>query len=67
MSEKDIVQSKVDIILKKESIDHVLRLETDKFEICQPKEIRKRKWIFFQQIFIVHFLLNGRIRVRELK
>ncbi len=51
----------------KSSVDMVYRIETDKFKICEGKEIRKRKWIFFQQSFVVHVKDDGHIEWKELK
>jgi len=51
---------------KSKSIKKVLRIETDKFRICEAKEIRKPKWLIGQEVWIVHINKNGEINCKKL-
>ena len=44
---------------KSHRLEHVIRLESDKMEICKPKEIRKKKWLgFSEKILVIHMDKN---------
>ena len=51
----------------KQVVEHILKIETDEFETCKAKKIKKRKRLFFQQLFIVHLLPDGTFNWEELK
>jgi len=39
----------------KKKIVNVIRIESDEFEICKPKLVNTRKWIFGEKNRLVHF------------
>jgi hypothetical protein len=45
---------------------HVLRVESDKFKICEPKEVRTQKYVFAERTYIVHIPKKGKIRFKPL-
>ena len=51
----------------KNVVEHIFKIETDEFDICKAKKIRKRKRLFFQQVFVVHLKEDGTITWKELK
>lgn len=51
----------------KKVVEHIFKIETDQFKPCTPKTIKKRKNLFFQQLFVVHVKHNGQITWEELK
>ena len=55
------------INLGKSSVNRVFRIETDRCKVCEAKVERKRKWIFWQQVFVVHLKYDGNIEWKELK
>ena len=48
-------------------VEHVFRIETDKFKVCEGKTEKKKKWYFFEQLFVIHVKRNGTIDWEELK
>ena len=65
------IQLPVDLSAKvkydKNVVERIFKIETDEFEVCKAKKIRKRKRIFFQQVFVVHLKEDGTITWEELK
>jgi hypothetical protein len=57
----------VDVKYEKNVVEHVLRIETDEFEICKTKIVKKRKWLVCQEVFAIHVFPEGRITWRKLK
>ena len=51
----------------KNVVEHVLRIETDEFEMCKTKVIKRRKWLISQEVFAVHAFPDGYIEWRKLK
>lgn len=49
---------KIDISREHKTIRKNIRIEEDKFEVCQPKEVRKRKLIG-EDIWLVHRTENS--------
>jgi len=47
--------------------EHVFRIESDEFEVCKAKVKKKRKRLFFEQLFVVHLKADGTISWEELK
>jgi hypothetical protein len=45
---------------------YVLRIESDKFKICEPKEVRSQKYLLAERTFIVHVPKKGKIRIEPL-
>ena len=45
---------------------NVLRVESDKFKICEPKEVRAQKYLLAERTFIVHVPKKGKIRIQPL-
>ncbi len=45
---------------------NVLRVESDKFKICEPKEVRTQKYLIAERTFIVHVSKDGKIRTKPL-
>lgn len=46
---------------------NVLRLESDKFKICEPKIVRAQKYLISEKTWIVHVPKKGKIRIKLLK
>lgn len=44
----------------------VLRVESDKFKICEAKEVRAQKYLFAEKTYIVHISKKGKIRALPL-
>lgn len=51
----------------KKVVERIFKIETDDFEVCKAKRIKKRKRLFFQQVFVVHVKKDGSITWEELK
>lgn len=34
---------------------NIIRVESDQFEICKPKRVTTRKWVFGEKNRIIHF------------
>jgi hypothetical protein len=65
----DIIPVKLSTDLKysKSVVEHLFRIETDKFEICTPKVIRRKKYGIFDQVFCVHLKSDEEFSWIELK
>jgi len=65
----NIIQVKLSTDLKysKSIVEHLFRVETDQFEICIPKVLRKKKYGFLDQVFCVHLKPDGAFSWIELK
>lgn len=44
---------------KKDVVEHILRIDKDEFEICQPKVIKKRVRLIGQKVYVVHVKSDG--------
>jgi len=42
----------------KKKIVNVIRIESDQFEICKPKLVNTRKWVFGEKNRLIHFRDN---------
>jgi len=56
-----------EIKYNKNVVERIFKIETDEFEVCKAKKIKKRKRLFFQQVFVVHVKKDGSISWKELK
>ena len=45
----------------------VLRIETDKMKVCEPKVIRKRRYLVAEEAFVVHVLERGKTKITPIK
>jgi hypothetical protein len=54
------------VTYEKKSIPHVTRLETDTFELCKPKIIRKRVKLIGEKVVIVHYRAYDDYTINEI-
>jgi len=59
--------SNISVKYDKNVAEHVFRIESDEFEVCKAKVKKKRKRLFFEQLFVVHLKADGTISWEELK
>ena len=43
----------------KKVVVNIIRVESDQFEICKPKRVTTRKWVFGEKNKIIHFKNNS--------
>lgn len=67
MTSESPIDLSVHVNYDKNVVERIFKIETDEFEICKAKTIKKRKRLFFQQVFVVHLKEHGRITWEELK
>jgi hypothetical protein len=61
------IEGKAEVSLKKETVKHIERIETNKFTPCNWTIEHKRKHLFSEQVFAVHVDRQGNIEWEELK
>lgn len=60
-------KTNIDIVNKSEYVTHVIRLETNKLQVCIGQiETRKRRWPFSEEKYWVHDYGEGIVESRNL-
>ena len=54
-------------VYERKRTHQIYEIRIQDFEPCHPREIRKRKWILFEDVFVVHVKTNGYIDFKVLK
>jgi len=67
MTGQPSISIKAEASYERRMLTQVLRIETDKMKVCEPKVIRKRRYLVAEEAFVVHVLERGKTKITPIK